>query len=85
MPIDMAMSVMSLAEFVLWVTLGILFWRKRLHLRFPAMNAYLVLRVVSAPALLTALYLQSKPWGREFYPVYFYMDWAGGGVGGSSF
>ncbi len=76
MPIRMDMSVMSVAEFALWVTLGILFWRKALHRRFPAMSAYLVLRIVSTPALLAAAYLQTKPWGHEIYPLYFYADWA---------
>src|ERR1035438_10357966 len=30
-----AMSVLSIAEFVLWAALGFLFWRKQLHSYFP--------------------------------------------------
>lgn len=75
MPIDLAMSVMSVAEFLLWAMLGILFWRKRLHHRFPAMSAYLALKIFSTPALLAAVYIESKPWGRAYSTIYFYADW----------
>jgi hypothetical protein len=43
------MSMMGSAEFLLSVALGFLFWRKGLQRRFPAMGAYLALRVFSAP------------------------------------
>lgn len=46
---QLAMSVMSTAEFLLSAVLGFMFWKKRLHRRFPAMGAYLALRVVSTP------------------------------------
>ena len=71
-----AMSVLSIAEFVLWAALGFLFWRKKLHRRFPAMGFYLVMRVVSTPILLVLLYVVSQPWGRDYFPVYFIPYWA---------
>jgi hypothetical protein len=69
------MSVMSFAEFALWAVLGILFWVKKLHRRFPAMGAYLGLRVASTPILLALLYVVSQPWGSDYYPIYFLPIW----------
>ena len=78
MPLGFAMSLMSAAEFLLWAVLGIVFWSKGLHRRFPAMSAYLVLRVASMPVLLSLLYLQAQPNGHQafFFPLYFYSYWA---------
>jgi len=76
MPLNFAMSVMSGAEFALWALLTFLFWKKKLSDRFPAMEAYLMLRVVSTPMLLALLYLQSKASGRGFFPAYFFGYWA---------
>ena len=73
---QLAMSAMSVAEFGLWVILGFLFWKKHLHRRFRAMGIYLALRVISMPPLLAALYVQSQPWGRAYYFVYFFGNWA---------
>ena len=42
---------MSAAEFLLSAVLAFVFWKKALHRRFPAMGAYLSLRVVSTPVL----------------------------------
>jgi len=70
------MSLMSVAEFVLWAVLGFLFWKK-LHRRFPAMGAYLALRVASMPPLLFFLYGQSRHWFHNIcFPIYFYLYWA---------
>jgi hypothetical protein len=71
------MSLMSAAEFALWVVLGFLFWTKKLHHRFPAMGGYLALHVGSAPVLLFLIYGRSQHWfhGR-CSPVYFFVDWA---------
>jgi hypothetical protein len=69
------MAVMSGAEFLLWAILGFLFWKRKLRRRFPAMGTYLALHVVSTPMLLLALYLQSRPGGSIFYPVYFFGYW----------
>ena len=65
---------MNAAEFVLWAALAILFWRKGLHRRFPAMGIYLGLRAISAPLLLLVLSKESQPWGRDFHlgQVYFF-------------
>jgi hypothetical protein len=48
---QLAMSLMGALEFLLSATLGFMFWKKGLHKRFPAMGAYLALRVVSTPVL----------------------------------
>ncbi len=66
------MAVMSGAEFLLWATLAFLFWKRKLHRRFPAMASYLALHVAASPVFLTLLYLQAQPWGRVFYAVYFF-------------
>jgi hypothetical protein len=71
------MSLMSTLEVLLWAVLGFLFWKNKLHRRFPAMGAYLVLRVASTPLLLVFLLngglLGSK---RTSIAVYFYLYWA---------
>ncbi|MGA9672268.1 MAG: hypothetical protein WBQ94_23850 [Terracidiphilus sp.] len=71
-----AMSLLSVTEFALWSVLAFLFWRKKLNTRFPAMGIYLALRIVSTPLLLAVFWVYSQPWGRKYYPVYFYGDWA---------
>jgi hypothetical protein len=76
MPLDLTMSLMSAAEFLLWAILGFLFWKKDLQRRFPAMSAYLCLRVGSMPILLGLLYVQAQPHGDKYYPLYFYAYWA---------
>jgi hypothetical protein len=76
MPLNPAMWAMTLTELALWITLAILFWRKKLQMRFPAMGWYLILRALSAPLLFAILYIQSQPWGRLWYAVYFFTYWA---------
>ena len=71
-----AMSAMSISEFGLWALFGYLFWKRKLHRRFPAMGIYLGLRIISMPPLLAALYVQAQPWGRPYYFVYFFGNWA---------
>ena len=71
-----AMSFLSVAEFALWSVLAFLFWQKKLSRRFPAMAAYLALRVISTPALLVVMWIYSQPWGRNYYVVYFFGCWA---------
>jgi hypothetical protein len=70
------MSIMSGAEFVLWAALAFLFWKRNLQRRFPAMGAYLALRVASTPILLILLYVVSRPWGSDYFPIYFFPYWA---------
>jgi hypothetical protein len=68
------MWAMTLAELGLWTALGIVFWKKNLHQKFPAMGWYLLLRVVSAPVFLALLFLQSQPWGRVWgMAAYFFV------------
>lgn len=76
MPINTSMAILSVLEFLLWAVLGYVFWTKGLQKRFPAMSVYLALRVIAAPVLSTTLYLQSKPWGGMYFPVYFFLYWA---------
>ena len=66
------MAVMSAVEFLLWASLSFIFWNKKLQKRFPVMSTYLALRLFSMPVLLGALFMQSRPGGDWFYPVYFY-------------
>jgi hypothetical protein len=73
---ELAMSVMSAAEFALWASLAFLFWKRKLYRRFPYMTAYLALRVASTPPLLAAFYVQSQPWGKAYYSLYFFPYWA---------
>jgi hypothetical protein len=54
------MSVLSAAEFLLWAVFGFLFWKKGLHRRFPAMGAYLALRVFSAPVFYLLILVQTS-------------------------
>lgn len=76
MPLNLAMSLMTATEFLLWASLGFLFWTKGLHRRFPAMSTYLALRMVSTPLLLSLLYIQAQSWGHGYFPLYFYTFWA---------
>lgn len=70
------MSVMGAAEFLLSTTLGYLFWKKKLHRRFPATARYLALRVASTPVLFVLLsggmLIKSPLW----LVAYFYAYWA---------
>lgn len=66
---------MSLAEFALWAVIAFLFWKKKLYRRFPAMGAYLGLRLVSMPFMLVVLYIYSQPWGQSYFLVYFSSYW----------
>ena len=70
-----AMSLMNVVEFALWAVLAFLFWKKKLNGRFPAMGMYLALRLISTPALLGAYWVYSQPWGRNYFPVYFFGFW----------
>jgi hypothetical protein len=72
-----AMSLLCVAEFALWAVLSFLFWIGKLHRRFPAMGAYLALRVASMPALLFLLYGQERHWFNGYsFDMYFYGYWA---------
>jgi hypothetical protein len=75
MSLNSAISMMSILEFALWVTLGYLFLKKSLHRRFPAMGTYLALHVASFPVLLFLLYGQSQRW-HHFFDMYFLLYYA---------
>jgi hypothetical protein len=74
MLLNLAMSAMSVVEFVLWAALAFLFWKKGLHRRFPATTAYLTLRTVFTVLLLAILRAAALPWGgsHHFNTLYFY-------------
>jgi hypothetical protein len=73
---NLAMSVMGGSEFALTTVLGLLFWKKKLHRRFPAMGSYLALRVASAPILFTLLALYERQGGQKLFVSYFFTYWA---------
>jgi hypothetical protein len=73
------MSFLSTLEFLLSAVLGYMFWRKGLHRRFPAMGAYLALRVVSTPLLtmlLTSHWYSSEQLSTPLAQAYFFVYWA---------
>ena len=71
------MSLMSMAELGLWLLLGVVFWSKGLHRRFPAMATYLALRAVSIPVLLVLFRGQALHWFNDYcFMVYFFTFWA---------
>jgi hypothetical protein len=78
---QLAMNLMSTAEFLLSATLGFLFWKKGLQRRFPAMGSYLALRVASAPILSILLLgqtghlIQSRQFEVSSAQAYFFTYW----------
>jgi hypothetical protein len=67
------MSLLTYLELVLWAVVGVVFWMKKLHQRFPALNRYLVLRVTATPVLVLVLQLQTHH--LSLFPVYFFGYW----------
>jgi hypothetical protein len=71
------MFLLSVAEFGLWAVLCFLFFGKKLHRRFPAMGAYLALRVASAPILVLLFLGQARHWFNDYcFMCYFFAFWA---------
>jgi len=71
------MSVVFIAEFGLWAALAFVFWSKNLDRRFPAMGAYLGLRLVSTPVLFFFFYGQARHWfNNHAFVCYFFAYWA---------
>jgi hypothetical protein len=66
------MWAMTLGELGLWTVLSLLFWKKNLQKRFPAMGWYLVLHAIATPMQIGILYIQSQPWGRSWGTVYLF-------------
>jgi hypothetical protein len=52
---------MCVAEAILWIALAFLFWKKKMHGRFPAMAAFLGLHVAASTFLIAALLLGARP------------------------
>jgi hypothetical protein len=72
----LAMSLMGLAEFVLWSAICFLFWTKKLARQFPVMGIYLVLHMVATPILLVLFYGQEQYGDNSVYATYyFYCYW----------
>jgi hypothetical protein len=73
---------MTTAEFLLAVLLGAVFWKRGLHKRFPAMGAYLALRVVAGLALAVLFMgrsgrlIATHPFERACAQCYFLAYWA---------
>jgi hypothetical protein len=70
------MAMMSAGELLLWVMFALLFWRKGLNKRFPAMAAYLILHAATAPvflALISGLPFVSL---KVTHIVYFFFYWS---------
>lgn len=77
MPISGAMLTMCGAEFLLWASLGLLFWNKALHRRFPATGAYLALHIASAPVLFWAMFqMEWNPRVAAYVSIYTYAYFA---------
>jgi hypothetical protein len=57
---QVAMTILSGAEFAASALLAFLFWKKGLQRRFPAMGAYLLLRVISTPVFSLLLLVQTE-------------------------
>jgi hypothetical protein len=71
------MLTMCGAEFLLWLALGLAFWRKSLQRRFPAVGGYLALHIVSVPALFWAIFeIQQHPAATEYVILYSYAYFA---------
>lgn len=65
------------AEFLLWLSLGLLFWTKGLHRRFPAVGAYLALHAISVPVLLWTIFeIQWHPQVTDYLTFYTYTYFA---------
>lgn len=79
---QLAMTAMSGVELLLVAVIAFMFWRRGLHRRYPAMGAYLALRLVSAPAFSLLLLGQSgrmvasADFQRTCAQVYFFAYWA---------
>jgi hypothetical protein len=79
---ELAMNILTGVELLLVAVIAVMFWRRGLHRRYPAMGAYLALRLVSAP--VSSLLLLGKSgrlvatadFERLCAQVYFFSFWA---------
>jgi hypothetical protein len=79
---SLAMSLMTVAEFLLAGLLGAVFFKRGLHKRFPAMGVYLAVRVVGCLGL-SVLFMGRSGWLIATFPfeiacaqIYFFAYWA---------
>jgi hypothetical protein len=73
---NLVMFAMDAAEFLLVASVAFLFWRRKQQLRFPAMGAYLALRVFSMPALIFLLLESEKTRSVTWSMAYFFTFWS---------
>jgi|SRR5580698_1430798 hypothetical protein len=73
---NLAMTVLGAFEFLLVAVLAFLFWRRKLQRRFPAMSAYLALRVASAPILALLLFELQRGHSAFENQAYFFFSWS---------
>jgi hypothetical protein len=79
---QVAMTALSVVELLLVAAIAFMFWKRSMHRRYPAMGAYLGLRLVSAPAFSLLLLGQSgrmvatADFERTCAQIYFYSYWA---------
>jgi hypothetical protein len=72
---NLAMTTMGAVEFLLVAVLAILFFRRKLQRRFPAMASYLALRLISSPMLAVLLYEIQGPHADSLNLAYFLASW----------
>jgi hypothetical protein len=72
MSLLLSISALSAVEILLWVVLALLFWKKGFIYRFPAMAAFIGLRLMAASALMMVLYRLQFHRDPAFSSIYFY-------------
>jgi len=72
---SLIMSSMSAVEFLLTALLVGVFWKRGFHRRFPAMGAYLALRLISLPILMSLFFASMHRWGSAYTRLYFVFFW----------
>ena len=72
----MIMSAMDVTEFLLVACVAFCFWKRKQHRTFPAMGAYLILRVISMPVLMFLLLENERTSALSWSMAYFFSFWA---------
>jgi len=67
---------MDVAEFLLVACVAFLFWKRKQYRWFPAMGAYLILRVISMPVLMFLLLENGRTSALNWSMAYFLGFWA---------
>ncbi len=70
---NFAMFAMDAIEFLLVAVVAFLFWRRKQHLRFPAMGSYLALRVFSMPVQILLFVERNRSYNWSM--TYFFTFW----------